>query len=343
MNDSPEDAVTPRDMLASYLSEMQGRSGYRTLRGQVDRHLLPALADVEDVRKLTAPMIRKLVLRTIPARARGNNRPLMPATLQSIYGTLRAAFGRLREDGLIDETPCRLTRRDFPPVDHAWRKTAFLHLQEAVMVMNDPAVAPHRRHLWTGLICTGMRHSEIAALNVADWDRTRRPLTSIAVSKAFLRGQVLRHHTKTGVNRDVPVIPFLARRLDAWLAHGFREQFGREPTFSDPLFPSRGPGRPSLKTKPPEPRRWCVSTAYLAWHRDLDALGLRRRRLHDLRRTWRTLARSAGVGLEFRDSVTHAAPKDVRRSYESEDWDVLCAEVSKLRFDVPPQLTLRLT
>jgi len=301
---------------------------------------------IEDIRTLRPPMIKKLILRTIPALARTRGRELMPGTLHSLYRTLRAAFGRLCEDGVIDQNPCRVRARDLPEVDHQWRKTAFLKLHEAVQVMSDPQIPAHRRHLYTGLLCTGMRHSELAALNVGDWDREKRPLTMLPVKKAFVRfdhGCRVRSSTKTGIHREVPVMVFLERRLHAWLDHGFRDIFGRAPTFADPLFPAIVPGRPSNTPKPMEPRRWSVSVAYHAWLRDQDALGIPRRRLHDLRRTWRTLASSADVGEEFRDAVTHAAPKESRLLYDSKEWEKLCLQVMKLRFDVPMQLTLRLT
>jgi len=64
-------------------------------------------------------------------------------------------------------------------------------------------------------------------------------------------------------------------------------------------------------------------------------------RLHDLRRTWRTLARKAKVAKEYRDWVTHAPDKDVRLLYETVDWEDVCLEVEKLHYGVSPELTLK--
>ena len=51
-----------------------------------------------------------------------------------------------------------------------------------------------------------------------------------------------------------------------------------------------------------------------SWKRaqwDLDALGLRRRRVHDLRRSGITLARGDGADRDILRRGTHAPPKDV--------------------------------
>jgi len=71
-----------------------------------------------------------------------------------------------------------------------------------------------------------------------------------------------------------------------------------------------------------------------SWKRaqwDLDALGLRRRRVHDLRRSGITLARGDGADRDILRRGTHAPPKDVMELWAMVEWTKLCSEVSKLR------------
>jgi hypothetical protein len=67
------------------------------------------------------------------------------------------------------------------------------------------------------------------------------------------------------------------------------------------------------------------------FHHDLDGVGLRRRRQHDLRRTMISLARADGAAKDVLETVTHGARGDIMDSYTTLPWNVVCAEVAKLR------------
>jgi hypothetical protein len=65
---------------------------------------------------------------------------------------------------------------------------------------------------------------------------------------------------------------------------------------------------------------------------DLDALGFRRRRFHDLRRTGITLYREDGADKEVLRLCTHGAPgTDVMELYTSFGWAKLCAQVQPMK------------
>src|SRR4051812_48477915 len=70
------------------------------------------------------------------------------------------------------------------------------------------------------------------------------------------------------------------------------------------------------------------------FHEDLDRLGLRRRRQHDLRRTFVTLARADGARADVLETVTHGARGSVLDLYTSLPWGVVCGEVAKLRVEL---------
>ncbi len=64
---------------------------------------------------------------------------------------------------------------------------------------------------------------------------------------------------------------------------------------------------------------------------DLDRLGMRRRRQHDLRRTFISLARADGARKDILEFVSHGARGDIVDAYTTLPWAALCAEVAKLR------------
>ena len=56
-----------------------------------------------------------------------------------------------------------------------------------------------------------------------------------------------------------------------------------------------------------------------------------RRRAHDLRRTFISLARADGADEGILKRGTHAPGKDIMSLYTSVEWDSLCREVAKLQ------------
>lgn len=69
-------------------------------------------------------------------------------------------------------------------------------------------------------------------------------------------------------------------------------------------------------------------------HEDLDLLGLRRRRGHDLRRMFITLAQVDGARRDLLENVTHGPRGDIVSIYTTFPWPTLCAEVAKLKIEV---------
>jgi len=64
---------------------------------------------------------------------------------------------------------------------------------------------------------------------------------------------------------------------------------------------------------------------------DCDAVGLRHRRLHDLRRTGITLARENGADKDVLRLSTHGGAEDIMDVYTSLGWPKLCAQVALVK------------
>jgi hypothetical protein len=102
---------------------------------------------------------------------------------------------------------------------------------------------------------------------------------------------------------------------------------GRQPTPDDLIVPMpRGPKTPLGKMR-------SKNDSYKRLYADLETLGLRHRRGHDLRRTMISLARTDGARKDLLELCTHNPGKgqstiDV---YTSFSWEALCGEVAKLK------------
>jgi hypothetical protein len=68
---------------------------------------------------------------------------------------------------------------------------------------------------------------------------------------------------------------------------------------------------------------------------DLELLGMRRRRQHDTRRTFISLAIADGARKDLLRWVTHGPEGDQMDDYTTPPWEALCREVSCLRIRLP--------
>lgn len=124
----------------------------------------------------------------------------------------------------------------------------------------------------------------------------------------------------------VPIHHEWAPHLRAWCERGYKKYTGVDPQPSAIVFPAKGRG---LKRGQLTYRRNTV-----ARHRmrdDLRMLGLRDRRVHDLRRTFVTLACNAdGANTDILRRITHARGGSVHDGYRETPYEVLCRELAKL-------------
>jgi integrase len=291
-------------------------------------HVLPALGHlaVADVQP------RHLAERFYQMRLEGK---LAVKTRWNVYSTLTALFRDAHIRGLVDTSPCILTRHQLGTLEDAdpeWRETAVYTRAELGTLLYDERI-PWDRRVWYALEGIGaLRLGEAAGLRVRHYKRDVAPLRGLTVAYSHKRPR-----PKSGI-RHMPVHPALAAILDEWLARGWRETVGRDPGSDDLLVPmppehmerKRGDTADAMRNK---------TYVYKRIRDDLAALGLRHRRSHDLRRTMISLARTDGARADLLERVTHN-PKKRDRSidvYSTFEWAPLCAEIAKLRVERPGQ------
>ena len=147
--------------------------------------------------------------------------------------------------------------------------------------------------------------------------------------------------TKTKVSRLVPVHPALAHLLEEWKRSGWGAVYGQAPTPRITSSRDRSTMHPQVD-EDDAPDIWQADQANKLFLADLDALGMRRRRGHDLRRTFITLAQEDGARRDVLQVITHAPnPADVMSQYTTFPWPTLCAEVAKLQISLPEPCAAR--
>lgn len=252
---------------------------------------------------------------------------LAPRTVRKVYGSLHTLFEHAIADELLEVNPCNLRRGELPKKvdkDPLWRGGAVFTRGEAESLLSDPRLPEVRRMVYALALLTGMRMGEISALRWSAIDLEAAPLARLTVAYAYDRKGRRVKSTKTGEVREVPVHPTLRPLLAAWRLGGFARHLGRPPTAEDLVVPNAS-------------GRFLKDVTFLPMlHRDLELLGLRRRRFHDMRRTFITLAQVDGAPREILRSVTHTPRGDIMDLYTSLPWASKCAAVACLKLEVRP-------
>ena len=247
---------------------------------------------------------------------------LAAKSVRNVYGVMQALFRDAEADELVLRTPCRLRRGELPaPVDAdpLWRATAVFEPEEASLLCMDPRIGQDRRLLHALQVLGGLRPGEAVALRWADIADDATPLGRLTVCRAR------KGPTKTARPRNVPVHEQLAQWLHLWRQRGFVELLGRPPRADDLVVPSPGSRRTAAGAMRP------YTSVRVAWLEDLQRLGMRQRRQHDMRRTFTSLARAAGARADVIDAVTHDRRGSIVDVYTTWPWETLCEAVSALQ------------
>lgn len=294
--------------------KQRAAQGIRSLadeRARLELHVLPTLGKLP-LAEVEPRHMRELVLELRALK-------MAPRTVRNVYGVVRVMFHDAVADGRIKATPCVLRKGILPPVedkDPSWRAGAIYTAEELMMLSLCPDLVELHRvtHALKGF--AALRHGEAAGLRWSSWDPSAQPLGRLLVASSYTG------RTKSGTVRHVPVHPLLGRVLTRWKEQGWAEYFGREPTAGDLIVPSYR----DLTLMQPKKETW----RHLAG--DLQALGLRHRRGHDLRRTFISLCLAGGARKDLIELVTHAPRRSSALDwYVTIPWEVLCAEVLKMR------------
>lgn len=300
--------------------------------GVMRLHVLPALG----LMRLDEVRAKHLVDLVKSWRSKPDGERLAPKSIYNAYSTVSAFFRDAELEGLIDFDPCKLTKHQLGPkvdADPEWRPTALFTLVELELLISDERVPMDRRVLYALEGIAGLRHGEAAGLLWRNVQAELDPLGMIFVANNYEHPM-----PKGDVCRPVPTHPTLAAILAEWRLHGWALMMGRQPNPEDLVLPLP----PSAKSKFGVWRRKGYS--YDRLENDLEVLGLRHRRGHDLRRTMISLCRSNGAISDILRRATHKPPKEVIEGYTTFEWQVVCAELAKhpVRRPVPAQvITLR--
>lgn len=229
-------------------------------------------------------------LRALPATLRTRRVADVTAShFEAIYGELLATLTRssvvryrnsysaffswCQREGLIDRNPANAVRvptgRASRPEKEVWPFTPqeFWSVHAALVA----EAGERRADIALVMALTGLRPGELTALRVRDVQRA--PLPAFRVSRSKTDGQALRHTTKGGKPRTVPLVADVWAVIEPLLENRHPE---------DLLFPNSRGGFLSL-------HNW-----RRAVHWDEHAMG---RRVYDLRHTFATTALLDGTDL----------------------------------------------
>jgi len=286
-------------------------------------HVLPRIGDME---------LSEVKPRHVASLVRGwTGEGYAPRTIRNVYYTVKSMFRDAAVEGLIDATPCVLGRAQLPQIvdaDPEWRANAQYTRDELVALIGDPRLPQHERVVNAILGLAGLRVGEMGGLRFRNLTLDMVPLGRIVVARSYNK-----RGTKTKVVRWMPVHPVLGEVLRGWAQRGFAETMGRPPVPDDLVLPTppppRGKGRhsPAWRMRDKNYTRKCFL-------RDLRTLGIDHRRVHDLRRTFISLAREDGADKDVLRRGTHQPPREVMELYTTVEWRKLCEEVAKLRISL---------
>lgn len=281
---------------------------------RLELHVLPVIG------ALRLDEVRPRHMLEVVDRVRKNR---APRTVRNVYGVAQAMFRDALVRDLIERSPCELRRPHLPAIedrDPAWRAAAVFSREELrTLTRPHEAIEPDSTVSYAVLGLAGLRHGEMAGLRWRDYEPKAEPLGRLHIWTSYGRGR-----TKTGVERLMPVHPLLAEILREWRSEGWASLMGRAPEPGDLILPL-----PATTRREAEAMRTKQFT-YKRAQRHLKALGWRPRRVHDLRRTFLSLAQEDGAEPHILKRGTHAPPKDVISLYTSIEWARLCREVAKL-------------
>lgn len=263
-------------------------------------------------------------LRDFAAVLRATNRA--PRTLRNAWDVVRRALVEAHRESLCPLVP-EMPRDALPAIRDAnreWRDGAVFSREELTVLLASPKLTMDRRVLYTVLALTGARLGEVLALRWRHWNPTREPLGELRIATSYQRISGGEKCTKTGASRQVPVHPSLAEVLGAWRASTDLEALlGRAPNEDDLIVPTADTSRTdSHRTH---------HAAYQGLQEDLRRLELRRRRVHDLRRTFISLCRDDGARVEVLRWVTHGRSASMTDVYSTLAWSTFCTEVGRLK------------
>ena len=290
----------------------------------VAQHIAPTELGRMKITEVTGRAIAAWVMevRAKPAPKGGT---LAPMTVRGIYQVVHKALVAAVFEELIPSNPCALPRGILPKggdkvpgARRSWR----YERHEVVEFISAVEIPVERRMLYGILFLAGLRCGESIVLRWQDWDRARRPLGCLTVSRGLNNKARTVKDTKTGAVREIPVHPTLAAMLAEWRLGGWERHYGRAPTEEDLIVPSR-----TLRMRNGR-------NVYGQLAHDARSVGVRPRRVHGARHTFISMLIDDGARPDLIARLTHTRPvKTAFDVYRSEAWSTMCAEVLRLKIE----------
>lgn len=266
-------------------------------RGQLDRHILPALGDTP-CSKLTTRMVRDWV-----AQMRGPNGP-GASTAAKCYRLLRSIMATAVEDGLADVNPCSIKGAGVEPAPE--RRVP--SVAEACALAG--AIDPRLRSAVELAAFVGLRKGELLGLRRGDLDLDAGHVAVERQRQHDSQGRDLVGPPKTDAGRRVVSVP-------GAVVESLREHLDRyaEPGPDGYVFTGKKGGPLSPITLQAE------------WDRARRSLRLDHLHFHDLRHLAGTLAAITGAGTkELMYRFGHASPRAaLRYQHATRERDVAIA------------------
>jgi integrase len=333
---APTQAPAPVETVASYVLRWIERQTYESAPNDRSAALLYASRSPALSVPLTEARPRHLLgyIEELAARPSEQGGTIASRTQRNAFDIVRRALDHAVLMELIPRNPCVAVRSELPAIEDKdpTERATWKHSRadvEALLSPHPRIPADHRVRMALAYCC-GARIGEINALRWSDWDRTREPLTQLAITRAIKSVSGREGSTKTGAHKLAPVHRVLETELAWWWEEGWEQTYGRAPTLADLLVPgARGPERTRLQ--PIESTAW-----NRAFKRAQGIVGVSRvLHFHATRHTFISRAQDDGADGAVLQWVTHAPPRTAFNGYSRASWDRLCAEVAKLRLFEP--------
>jgi integrase len=310
--------------VAQYLAQWLDGRTTRTAEDErrwLETYVLPIewlatmpMLDLEDAPGIAGRVIAALKSLVSPT----TGRKLTPKSVANAFGVLQSAVRGAVDAGVLRHNPMVAPRGS---LKRGPTKRRQAYDVRALLALTTDERLPPDALAWNALaFFTGMREGEVCGRRWRDYDRDTRPLGCLVCDTQY-DGQPLKTDEEGEARpRRVPVHPRLAAILARW-----RERWElvhrRKPTGDDFIVPRRVGG---AHTK---------SSAYKAWRRSCDVVGVANLSLHSTRTTFITQARRGGARKDVLEKVTHNAAGDILDAYTRWDWAPLCEAVLCLRIE----------
>lgn len=327
---SPEGPLTVRAYYDRWIKTRDNDSKADDI-SRMTLHVLPELGQMRmeevrprHVRDLVKKLRREKALERVGIdKYKRSSRTLAPRTVINIYAVLHAMFRDAVVDEVVRSSPCVLRRGDLPAkhdADPEWRAGAVFTRAELERIISSDKIPADRRTFYALLFLTASRFGEVSALRWRHYDSEAKPLGRILIASSYSTKAKAIKSTKTKGTRKAPVHPVLAAILAEWQLTGWPELTGRKhPEPDDLIVPSR------------EGSNRSVNHMLKRFHEDLERVGLRSRRQHDTRRTFRSIALDDGANPARVPWITHGRPSGIDGDYDEPAWWSLCEVVSAMR------------